>query len=168
MISMLHSWLLGVVLTSFAVGMAQQIVPKGRERAWIQLIGGLLLTLSLLKPLGDISWKEPAISVGAWRGSLWLETENYRDLHQKELAAIIAEKLETYIWDKAVESGLEGEVAVSVCVRSTGIPLPETVSIGAPFDPALAAWLEEVVGIPAEKQIWQEGKAWTTVKDSVF
>lgn len=168
MINMLHRWLLGVVLTSFAVGMAQRSVPRGREQAWVRLIGGLLLTLSLLKPLGDISGESTVVSVGAWRESVQSETENYRKLYQKELAAIIAEKLETYIWDKAVELGLEGEVSVSVSEQSSGIPLPETVSIGASFDPALAAWLEEVVGIPAEKQIWQEGNAWTTEKDSVF
>ena len=81
--NVLRRWLLGVVLTSFAVGMAQQVVPKGREQALVRLVGGLLLTLSLLRPLGDISWEEPTISVGAWGASLQTHTENYQDLHQK-------------------------------------------------------------------------------------
>ena len=168
MMNMLRRWLLGVVLTSFAVGMTQRIVPRGREQAWIRLIGSLLLTLALLKPLVDIPWENTAIDVGTWGASIQSEAGNYRELHQKELAAIIAEKLETYIWDKAVDLGLEGDVSVSVSEQPNGIPLPDSVSIGASFDPALAAWLEEVVGIPAEKQIWQEGNAWTTEKDSDF
>lgn len=161
-------WLLGIVLTSFAVGTAQQIVPKGRERAWVRLIGGMLLTLSLLRPLGDVFLETPSVSVGSWGKMLETQTETYREEHQKELAAIIAEKLETYIWDKAIESGMDGDVSVCVSIRMSGVPLPDIVTIGAPFDPTLSIWLEEVVGIPAEKQIWQEGNTWTTERESAY
>lgn len=168
MMALVRRWLLGIVLTSFAVGMAQQIVPKGREQARIRLIGGVLLTLSLLRPLGDVFLETPSVSVGSWSQMFETQTESYREEHQKELAAIIAEKLETYIWDKAIESGMDGDVSVYVSVSMAGVPLPDTVTIGAPFDPALSIWLEEVVGIPAEKQIWQEGNTWTTERESAY
>lgn len=168
MMRFVRRWLLGVVLTSFAVGIAQQIVPKGREQAWMRFVGGLLLVLSLLRPLGDILWEGSTISAGAWGTMMELQTEIYREQLQKELGAIIAEKLETYIWDKAIEMGLDGEVSVSVRVQSSGVPLPDTVTIRAPFDPALSIWLEEVVGVPAEKQRWQEGNTWTTERESDF
>lgn len=168
MMKLIRRWLLGVVLTSFAVGIAQQLLPKGREQAWMRLIGGLLLALALLRPLGDVLWEGPSISTGAWGTMMESQTEIYREQQQKELGAIIAEKLETYIWDKASEMGLEGEVSVSVRMQSSGVPLPDTVTIGTPFNPALSVWLEEVVGVPAEKQLWQEGNAWTTERESDF
>ena len=159
MMGLLRRWLLGVILTSFAVGMAEQLVPKGRERALVRLVGGLMLTLALLRPMGDLVWEDRPISVGAWGENLQSQTAFHREQQQKELSSIIAEKLEAYIWDKAIEMGLDGNISVSIRVQPTGIPLPDTVSIGTPFDSTLAVWLEEVVGIPAEKQLWQEGSS---------
>ena len=47
MIQGARQWLLGVVLTAFAGGLARQLAPKGRERALVGLVCGLLLTLAL-------------------------------------------------------------------------------------------------------------------------
>lgn len=58
----MRSWLLGIVLTSLAAGLARQLAPKGREQAMVRLVGGLLLALAILRPWpGDAgrgwSWK---------------------------------------------------------------------------------------------------------------
>ena len=153
----INTWLLGIVLTAFAVGMAEQIIPQGRKHKAVRMVGGLLMILSLLRPLGDISLKGLSLEVGSFGSALQSQNELHREMQQKELCSIIAENLETYIWDKANQLGFECEISVDVIVQGDGIPLPDTVTIGGSFDSALASWLEEVVGIPAEKQIWQEG-----------
>ena len=164
MMENLRQWLLGIVLVSFAVGTVIQLVPKGKEQGAVRLVGGLLMALALLRPLGSISWELPSVAAGIFGDSLRTQTEEHREMQQKELCAIIAERLETYIWDKATELGLDCAVTVGVRVTESGIPLPDTVMFDIPRHPALAVWLEEVVGLPAEKQIWQEGSAWTTEK----
>lgn len=165
MMGFLRTWLLGIVLTAFAVGLATELLPKGREKSMVRLIGGLLMVLALLRPFGELTWEIPSVSVGAFQNAVEAQTEDYRNSQQKELCAIIAENLETYIWDKATELGLACRASVDVSVQESGVPLPVRVTLDIPRDPALAVWLEEVVGIPAEQQIWQEGSTWTTEKD---
>lgn len=162
----MKSWLLGIVLTSLAAGLARQLAPKGREQAVVRLVGGLLMALAILRPLAG----------GAWEG-LDLETEGiklrgeelagtYRKNQQETLSAIIAEKTEAYIWDKANQLGLDCTVSVSTAPGESGVPLPESAVIHGTYSGELARCMEEEVGIPAEKQIWLEEEAWQKRKES--
>lgn len=56
----MKQWLLGIVLTAFAGGLARQLAPSGREQAMVRLVGGLLLTLAILRPLAGLDWEGPA------------------------------------------------------------------------------------------------------------
>ena len=157
MMEQLRTWLLGVVLAAFATGLANELVPKGRERALVRMIGGLLMVLALLRPLGTIAWESVSVPTMNFTD----QAENYRREQENALSAIIAERLETYIWDKATELGIKCSVQIEMSCGKSAIPTAETVEVGAVYDPVLAAWLEEVVGIPAEKQIWLEEWVWT-------
>lgn len=160
MIGALRSWLLGVVFTAFAAGLAAELVPKGRERALVKMVCGALMALAMLRPLGAIRWESKNISVSSFSRQTEQQAEYYRSEQEKVLSAIIAERTESYIWDKATELGLECTVRVIVSAGESAVPLPEVVELDAVYDPVLAAWIEEVVGIPAEKQIWLEESAW--------
>ena len=148
---------LGVVFAAFATGLANELAPKGREKALIRMVGGVLMVLTLLRPLGAIEWSE--ISIPA--GSFSQQAKEYKNQQENALSSIIAERLETYIWDKATELGIACMVHIEVSCGESGIPTVQTVEISAAHDPVLSAWLEEVVGIPAEQQIWLEERVWT-------
>lgn len=167
MLTGLRSWLMGIVLTAFAGALARRAVPAGREQAMVRMVGGLLLALALLKPLGSLPWEDgPAVASGGFYGQAALQAEAYRQNQQEELSAIIAEKTEAYIWDKASALELTCSVSVSVAAGESGIPLPGSVTITGPYSSELASWIEEEVGIPAEKQIWLEASTWTQTKES--
>ena len=154
MIAGVRQWLLGVVLTAFAGGLARRLAPKGREQALVGLVCGLLLTLALLGPLAGLRQAEPE---WAWNGPDQAAlAEAYRQDRQTALSAVIAEKTEAYILDKADRLGLACRAAVTAAAGESGIPLPDTVTIYGRFSPELAACIEEEVGIPAEKIIWLE------------
>ena len=159
MIAGIRTWLMGIVFTAFAAGLACELIPKGRMQTLTRMVGGILMALTLLRPLGTVDWDSMALPAGGFSLSTQEQTELFRSEQENQLAAIIAERLQTYIWDKATELGLECTVRVNLICGESGIPLPDSVQIGAAYDRALAVWLEEVVGIPAEKQIWQEGSA---------
>ena len=151
------SWLLGVILTALAAGLARQLAPQGREQAAVRLVGGLLLVLALLRPLAALRWeKPPALEAGSFSARTEAQAQAYQQDRSDALSAIIAERLEAYIWDKGCELGLEAEAEVSCAAGADGVPLPETVTIAGPYSAALSAWLTEEVGIPAENQIWLE------------
>lgn len=159
MIQGLRQWLLGVVLTAFAGGVARQLAPKGREQALVGLVCGLLLTLAILRPLAALEWTEPE---WAWDGPDQAAlAETYRQDRQAALSAVIVEKTEAYILDKADRLGLRCAVEVTAAAGESGIPLPDTVVIHGGYSADLAACIEEEVGVPPEKQIWLEEETWT-------
>ena len=162
----MKQWLLGIVLTAFAGGLARQLAPSGREQAMVRLVGGLLLTLAILRPLAGLDWEGPALEAGSFQSRTAEQAEIYRKNQQEALAAIIAEKTGAYIWDKANQLGLACQVTVATAAGESGIPLPDTVTILGPYSPALAACIEKEVGLPAEKQIWLEETTWTEKKES--
>lgn len=165
----MKQWLLGIVLTAFAGGLARQLAPRGREQAMVRLVSGLLLALALLAPLAELTgaaWEGEALEAAAFRQRTREQEALYRKNQQEVLAAIIAEKTEAYIWDKANRLGLACEVRVTTAAGESGIPLPDTVTIRGPYSAALALCVEEEVGVPAEKTIWLEEEAWTETKES--
>lgn len=159
MIAGVRQWLLGVVLTAFAGALARRLAPRGREQALVGLVCGLLLTLALLGPLAGLWRAEPEWD---WDGPDQAAlAETYRRDRQRALSAVIAEKTEAYILDKADRLGLRCAVEVAVAVGESGIPLPDTVTVRGGYSAALAACIEKEVGVPPEKQIWLEEETWT-------
>lgn len=156
----MKSWLLGIVLTSLASGLARQLAPQGKEQAMVRLVCGLLLALAILRPLAGQDWDKLEFDLDGFTLQASDLSDSYRKNQQEALSAIIAEKTEAYIWDKANRLGLSCAVTVTVSTPEGGVPLPDSVLIRGPYSRELADCLEEEVGIPAEKQIWLEEETW--------
>ena len=155
----LRQWLLGIVFTAFAAGLARQLAPEGREQAAVRLAGGLLMLLAVLGPLAGGDWRDLALPAGAFQASE--VAEDYEAQRTAALGAVIAEKTAAYIWDKADALGVSCTVEVTVAPGESGIPLPDTVILTGPYSETLAALIQEEVGIPADKQIWREESVWS-------
>ena len=162
----MRAWLLGIVLTAFASGLARQLAPQGREQAMVRLAGGLLLTLAVLRPLAGMDWEGPALEAGAFQIRTEEQAAVYRKNQQQVLSAIIEDRTEAYILDKANQLGLACRAEVSVAAGEGGIPLPDRAVIYGPYSGELARCIEEEVGIPAEKLIWLEDEEWQERKES--
>jgi hypothetical protein len=77
------------------------------------------------------------------------------EAEEKEaLASIIAERTGAYISDKATELGLTVSVQVETEPGEDGIPYPAAVEVEGPQSEELAAYMEEELGIPEERQVW--------------
>ena len=156
----MKSWLLGIVLTSLASGLARQLAPHGKEQAMVRLVSGLLLALAILRPLAGQDWDKLEFDLDGFTLQASELSGSYRKNQQEALSAIIAEKTEAYIWDKANRLGISCSVTVTVSASEGGVPLPDSVLIRGPYSRELANCLEEEVGIPAEKQVWLEEETW--------
>lgn len=157
----MRAWLLGIVLTAFAAALARQLAPQGKEQAMVRLAGGLLLTLAILRPLAGMDWEGPALAAGSFQTQTREQAEIYRKNQIQALSAIIEERTEAYILDKAEQLGLACSVEVTAEAGESGVPLPCRVTICGPYSRELAVCVEEEVGVPAENMIWLEEKEWT-------
>lgn len=162
----MRSWLLGIVLTSLAGGLARQLAPPGREQAMVRLVAGLLLATAILRPLAGGRWDAEALLPEMPDLRAGEQAAAYQKNQWDALSAIIAEKTRAYIWDKANQLGLACEVEVSVAAGEGGVPLPDRAVIYGPYSGELARCIEEEVGIPAEKLIWLEDEEWQERKES--
>lgn len=162
----MRAWLLGIVLTSLAGGLARQLAPQGREQAMVRLAAGLLLAAAILRPLAGQRWDAEALLPDMPDLRAGEQAAAYQKNQQDTLSAIIAEKTQAYIWDKANQLGLDCTVSVSTAPGESGVPLPESAVIHGTYSGELARCMEEEVGIPAEKQIWLEEEAWQKRKES--
>lgn len=155
-------WLLGVVLTAFAASLVRQLAPKGRQSALVGLAGGLLLALALLRPLVQVDWSGIALPAGSFAAQSQETALAYQKKQLEELSAIIAERTEAYIWDKAAVPGGDYCFTVSVSAGESGVPLPCSVTIAGPYSQELSQWLERELGLDAAAQNWLEEGEWNT------
>ena len=149
-------WLLGIILTAFAAGLARQLAPGSKEAAMVRLVGGLLLVLAILQPLSRFSPEDMALPAGNFAAESRSTAEDYRKKQQEELSAIIAEKTAAYIWDKASELDGSYRITVSVSTGESGVPLPCAVTIAGPYSQELSHWLSRELGLDAAVQNWLE------------
>lgn len=162
----MRMWLLGIVLTALAGELARQVAPQGKEQAMVRLAGGLLLALAILRPLAGQDWE--ALELGKDMPDFQAEAqaEIYRKNQQNTLSAIIEEKTEAYIWDKASQLGLACRAEVTTAEGAGGIPFPNGAVLHGPYNQELARYIQEEVGIPAEKLIWLEDEEWQERKEN--
>ena len=161
MIGAVREWLAAVVAVSLLLAAVQSLVPEGNLKRIASFTGGLLLLLVLLQPLEDLTGSLAAPDFGKYSRTVQDRQAELEQAEETLLAEGIASRTAAYIWDKANQLGLACQVTVATAAGESGIPLPDTVTILGPYSPALAAAIEEGVGIPVERQYWLEESEWT-------
>lgn len=156
----LRSWLLSGLTAGVVCALAQTLMPAGPVRMVGRLVCGLVLVCVILSPLTGLDLAA---------GECWLEDyfaglENReKELDQeaaRSIRPIIEARFAAYIVDKAAQEGVECSVQVT-CREENGTYLPYSAAAdGVTGDSSalLAAWLEEDLGIPPERQRMNEGE----------
>lgn len=129
---------------------------KGAAAAIGKMLGGVFLLFTILNPLTKVS-------IGGWEdlsSSLKSEASEAVAVGQaaakKEMAAIITERVQTYILDKA--ASYDATLSVSVTLSEDTIPVPVKVTIRGSISPYGKRQLQSIIandlGISKEDQIW--------------
>ena len=115
-------------------------------------IGALVLLAALARPLSELG----AVRMGLpdYAGEIERLQQQMEEENEAALADGIAERTEAYISDKAASMGLAGTCRVETRAGEDGIPLPWSVELEMPRSAELAAWIEEELDIPSERQVW--------------
>lgn len=151
--TILRSWLLGVVACALLVSACEQLTDGGTMKKIVRFVGGMLLMLALLRPLLRIDLTELAVNAGAYREAVAQLEEELDAQRQRELSARIAAQTGAYIEDKAASLGASIRAVVTTEERG-GVPLPASVTLYGEENAEIGAYIERELGIAKEDQLW--------------
>ena len=157
MIGAVRSWLTSIAAVTLMLTVVQTLVPEGTLRKISGFTGGLLLLAALLQPVLKTDLGRLRLDFSGYEEAIETRTAELDNAGKEELAAIIAGRTAAYISDKADALGVRVRVRVETEERE-GIPIPVSVELEGPWSAELSVWIEAELGIPAERQVWHEGK----------
>lgn len=157
MIGAVRSWLTSIAAVTLMLTVVQTLVPEGTLRKISGFTGGLLLLAALLQPVLKTDLGRLRLDFSSYEEAIETRTAELDNAGKEELAAIIAGRTAAYISDKADALGVRVRVRVETEERE-GISIPVSVELEGPWSAELSVWIEAELGIPAERQVWHEGK----------
>lgn len=157
MIGAVRNWVTSIAAVTLLLTVVQTLVPEGTIKKIAGFTGGLLLLAALLQPVLKTDLGRVRLNFSDYSEAISERTEELEAAGKDELAAIIAGRTAAYISDKADALGL-GVTAQVETAPEDGIPVPDSVELTGPYSQDLADWIAGELGIPAERQVWHEGK----------
>ena len=154
----LREWLTSLVAVSMLLAVAQTLIPEGSIRKIASFTGGLILLAALLQPVLGADLSRLDLHLEDYEQAIESRQEELAAAGETELAAIIEDRTAAYISDKADALGLTVRVQVRTKSGDDGVPVPWQAELWGQRSPALAAYMEEELGIPGERQVWHEGE----------
>ncbi|MBE6996369.1 MAG: stage III sporulation protein AF [Ruminococcaceae bacterium] len=158
MIGALREWLCSVLVVSLLLAIAELLLPEGSIRKIGSFTGGLVLLLTLLRPFPGLRSEIPDLRWDVYEQEIVQRREELAAVGNRDLQELIESRTGAYISDKADSLGISVTVRVGTEENAEGVPVPERVEITGEYSPELAAWLESELAVPAERQVWNEGK----------
>lgn len=150
----IRTYITGIVAVSFLIAIIISLIGGVRfVSPAIKLIGGILLSLTVISPL--VNWKISEIS--SFYNEIVTDAQTYTDEgvsnYNDAINAVITKEAESYILDEARKYSADITVNVSV---EEGIPI--RISLEGNISPyaksKLQDTIEKDIGIPKEHQIW--------------
>ena len=158
MIGALREWLTSIVVVALLLSVAQMLVPEGSIRRVASFVGGLILLAVLLRPVLGADLERLRLDLGGYEQELQDAREELSAAGDMALSERIEERTAAYISDKADALGLGVTVRVEASAGPDGVTLPEKAELTGAYSQELADFMARELGIPAERQVWHDGK----------
>ena len=152
----LKNYLIAVCSAAILSAILKQLIGKSKmSSGTVNLLSGLFMAICIISPWKDFSLQDLEIynPLHTQLGQSYVETG--KRITQNQIDAIISEKIESYILEKANQLGVQVEVSVELAEDS--IPFKSIVSgrLSPEEKKTLSAFLEKEIGIQKEMQIWK-------------
>ena len=154
MMELFRTWLLGIIGSVLTLGVIYALIPAGKLRSAARFTGGLILLLAVIGPLArfDPGWD---FAYDEYAGEIQRQIDIYQEENLNQTRSIIAEQTGAYISDKGNEMGVTCHPVVTTRLDD-GVPYPDSVTMDIPLHRELADCIARDLGIPLERQYWQE------------
>lgn len=151
----LKQYLLSVITLALICAVVQTF-QQGPSKTLAQLVCGLILTVTVVKPFLHFDFSEAFDAVLSLPGDAQENAAEGEKMSREALADIIKEETEAYILDKAKELG--AEISADIIVSDDDIPVPTAAVIRGTLTAHTRDFLEEVLctklGIAKENLTW--------------
>ena len=161
MTELIRTWIMGLTAAAFLTSLAMTLTPKGRTRAVVSLVCGLVTIIALVAPLMEFDPESEFANARGFEAPSDTRMEALALEQERLTRLIISERIGTYILDKAENLGLV-DLTVQVETISTegGDFLPAEIWVAGTYSAEQRRTLSEFVtrtfGIPPEKQHWSD------------
>lgn len=156
---MLKQWILGITCAALIGALGSALAPAGRVKKAGRLAAGLLLLLAAVKPLGGVDYDALAGALSEYRPDGAAYEAALEEKSGAVLKAVIEERTNAYISDKAKTLGMDCTAEVTYYYGPDGEVRPEAVVVRGEFTDnqqgELSRALEGELGIPAQKQSFE-------------
>ncbi|MCL2843062.1 MAG: hypothetical protein FWE28_06280 [Oscillospiraceae bacterium] len=158
---LIRTWLLGLTAAAFLTTIAMTLTPKGRPRAVVGLVSGLVTIVALIAPIVEFDFHAYARDTSGFEAQLEAQLEEMEAAQERLTSLLISQRSQAYIWDKAERLGL-GHLTVEVATTqgADGWPVPDRVWVVGAVSPGdrqiLSEFLTDTFGIPVNRQYWSE------------
>jgi len=157
MMGALREWIASVVMVTMLLSVSQNLIPEGSIKKIASFTGGLILLVALLQPVLGADLKRLDLHLKDYGTEIEMLQQELAEAGETQMQAIIAERTAAYISDKADTLGLKIMVTVDTMEQGENdLPVPESVKIRGPWSEELAVYMENELGIPRERQDWNE------------
>lgn len=151
----LQQYLLSVITAALICAVVQTF-QQGAPKALVQMVCGLLLTVTVVKPFLHFDFSASYDSVLSISSDALASAAEGEKMTRNALADIIKEEIEAYIQDKAAEMG--AEISADVMVSDDDFPVPTAIVIRGTLAAYTRDCLQQVLctdlGIAKENLTW--------------
>ncbi len=155
-------WIRTVAGASLLCCCAMYLCPKGRVRDALRIVCGVVLALALISPVVEFDFRSYSESLAEYRAQAEDINAMADEAYSSLTRSVIEREYAAYISDKATEQGLAlSSVTVGVEWGGGGVWYPTEAHISGPerAKTALAPVIESELGIPEERQYWNDDEA---------
>ncbi len=158
MTALVREWLLGVTGAAILAAVADSLMPEGGVKQVGRLVCGLVLLTAILRPLGGVK-------VTDFTQEWMYDGEQLRTGLQEEadrqMKAVIEERLASYSMDKAAQLGIPCQIRVECTDAGQGVFLPSWALVTTAADQPQRRALEELLcrdlGLEPGQVAYEEG-----------
>ena len=156
MMENVYQYLLSVLATAILVAIVNNLSDKLKSGKAIKLASALVMAIVVLSPLRNFQLTSYLSRFETMNDAANGYVNDGKTLYDNYLVAIINERCEAYILDKADELGVK--LTVHIACDTSDLPVPVYAEISGEVSPYAREKIQHIIssdiGIPEEQQLW--------------
>ena len=147
-------WMVRLVVCGFLLSVCDSLLPKGKFQTIARIIGGLTMIIVIFQLNFQGNFEGIGNLYEHYEEIIEENTEIYQTEKNEELMALIAEKTEAYIEEKAASLGVECHAKVE-CEMKENVPFPAKIVVDIPYSSEISKQIEDDLNIKRSDQFWE-------------